>query len=184
KVNIIANLYNNENILPAWIREVERVIHILGPSKVCISIVENYSVDGTKDILHYWNSSLKSRGICSKVTIGYKESTTDRDKMQRIDRLSELRNVAFDQIINKNVTTIFLNDIIFVAEDMLTLLLDLYYSDIDVSCAMDYNGVGLYDVWVTRSIQKKVVSPIYPYFTDHESVKNLTNGFPVDVYSC
>ena len=44
---LAANLYNNEEILPNMIQEITELAHLLGPSRLHVSIYENGSTDRT-----------------------------------------------------------------------------------------------------------------------------------------
>lgn len=181
---IAANLYNNENILPTWIYEINRFIDYTGKENIYISIVENKSTDKTKKILSKWKSDLDKKGVNNNIKIGFKENIK-KENDERITYLSFLRNeVLSDLYKNNNFTKIiFLNDILFVAEDIINIV-STNQENYDMVCAFDYEGIGLYDIWVSRDINGKVLSPLYPYFQDNKSINLLNKMEPIPVYTC
>jgi hypothetical protein len=184
KYYIAANLYNNEQILSTWTYEINRFIDYIGKENIYISIVENNSIDKTKEILLKWKSDLDKKGVKNNIKIGFKENII-KEKDERITYLSFLRNeVLSDLYKNHNFTKIiFLNDILFVAEDIINII-STKQDNYDMVCAFDYEGIGLYDIWVSRDINGKVLSPLYPYFQDNKSINLLNKMEPIPVYTC
>ncbi|KAI8381191.1 cryptococcal mannosyltransferase 1-domain-containing protein [Radiomyces spectabilis] len=180
---IAANLFNSEDILPHWIAEVNQLINWIGPQKVYISIYENGSTDGTKAMLRDFDSQLEKDHVPHWIVVDAAAKT----KQRRIPVLANLRNRALWPIGNITTThfdkIVFLNDIIFTAKDVITLL-DTNQGNYDAACGMDFFG-EFYDLFATRDIHGHWLgSGNYPYFVDKTSQQLLRNNRPIPVYSC
>lgn len=210
RVFVTALLKNNEDILKAgWSDAVVGLARALGPNNVWVSIHESGSVDGTKKELRELQSRLTALGAQHEINMAdigediHKMIIEDgpgwiswkgRRMIRRIPWLAELRNMnlgALTALTARNVTfdkILFLNDIIFTADDALDLLLtrDGEYA---AACGFDYSRsyptATFYDQFATRDSNGKPVETLYhPYFADGESREVLQKGLPVPVKSC
>ncbi|ETW83402.1 glycosyltransferase family 69 protein, partial [Heterobasidion irregulare TC 32-1] len=57
--------------------------------------------------------------------------------------------------------------------------------EFDIACALDFDGIGLYDIWVTHDACGLPTKEIWPYFsTDDVAIDNLRKDLPIEVSSC
>ena len=78
---------------------------------------------------------------------------------------------------------LFFNDIYFSYQDIVKLI-DTNRMDYDLACALDFQNLKLYDLWVLRDINGLVLNPWFPFFWDMPSFFKIVSGTPVQVYSC
>lgn len=186
KFLIVANLFNNEYILPNWIFQMKLLINYLGPKNIYVSIFENGdSNDTTITLLRDFESYLNNSKISNKIVT---TPQTSKGKKERIEYLKELRNLALDYIyeipnLNFNKTKIlFFNDIIFTYEDVIKLL-STNKGDYDVVCGMDFYE-SFYDTWVSIDLNGEELRHYYPFFMNKVAQDELINNGVVRVYSC
>lgn len=188
RVFIAANYHNNIRILDSHIREVERFIQLLQGygATVFLSVYENGSTDGTNGTLLSWKSRLEKTAIPHRILAMNDHPTLPkrRTMLTRIKYLAGVRNYALEPLkANQFDTVLFLNDILFRARDMITLMLT-NQMDYDAACAMDFNTVKFYDTWVARDVNGKIMSPYFPFVADAESQRLIRSKQPVPVRSC
>nr|CAG8487819.1 7779_t:CDS:2 [Entrophospora candida] len=185
KIFIAANFYNNEDILYDFNEQLLKLIQILKPENVYVSIFENGSKDKTKSLLYTLQSSLNLLGVANTIITDDNSKRYDR----RIPYMANLRN----QII-------YFNDILWSVSDILTLLETNNY-DYDAVCAMDYYWT-FYDTFATRELPLPFSyssepsslnvsdsypwppTSYYPYFYNPTVQQQIYNGEPVQVFSC
>lgn len=78
---------------------------------------------------------------------------------------------------------VFLNDILFRAADVVELVATNRGS-FDLACAMDFDGLKLYDEWVARDLAGQTLSPWYPFVREPVAQGRLRAGLPFRVFSC
>lgn len=66
---IALNLFNNDDILPQFRRELLRLAAALGPSNVFVSVFENGSTDDTREHLATLQGELTAAGVAHRVTM-------------------------------------------------------------------------------------------------------------------
>ena len=82
----------------------------------------------------------------------------------------------------QHTSVLFVNDVRTTAEDMLRLIGGK--NSYDMMCGTDFEGYGLYDLWVARDVHGQFLSEQYPYFQQFSSRHLMLNGMPVPMYSC
>ena len=70
--------------------------------------------------------------------------------------------------LNGGTKVLFFNDIYFSHYDVIELI-DTNKMNYDVVCALDFENLKIYDLWVIRDIIGLVLHPMYPYFWDLDS---------------
>ena len=78
---------------------------------------------------------------------------------------------------------VFLNDILFRAADVVELVATNRGS-FDLACAMDFDGLKLYDEWVARDLAGQTLSPWYPFVREPVAQARIRAGLPFRVFSC
>ncbi|MES1907106.1 MAG: hypothetical protein MHM6MM_000287 [Cercozoa sp. M6MM] len=81
-----------------------------------------------------------------------------------------------------NVKVVFLNDIVFDAADIVSLV-GTNNGKYDAACAMDFFG-AFYDTWVTRDLNGDVLSGYHPYVAETNAQAKAKKYEPFQVYSC
>ncbi|KAF3315728.1 hypothetical protein TWF173_003295 [Orbilia oligospora] len=213
KVYIAANHWISGKILkPYWINGLLMLIQQLGPENVFVSIYENGSWDETPAMLRELDRELERMGVERRVLIeaithreqvaevvaqgddkpGWVMTSRGMKELRRIPMLAKLRNRLlepleelqrqgkgnFDRIL-------FMNDVVFTAEDVITLLRtrDGNYS---AACSVDFNKPQYYyDTFALRDIYgQEAASQRFPFFASGESRNAMMRGDPVPVQSC
>ncbi|TPX45146.1 hypothetical protein SeMB42_g01591 [Synchytrium endobioticum] len=162
---------------------------------VFISLYESDSDDGTARLAQTWTTALSLLGIPHKiVTNGVKRNHVPH----RIEFLAEVRNRVLDPLQELWATgerfdrVVFLNDVIFCAEDIVELVYQSMMQNASIACGLDYDIAnkigepGFYDTWVARDINglefKK--HPWDFFVPDMESAAKLATGLPFQVQCC
>jgi hypothetical protein len=83
----------------------------------------------------------------------------------------------------RGVTVLFLNDVLLYAADALELLAT-GGGGYDLACALDFEGLKLYDTWVLRDLSGATASDWHPFFREAGARAALAAGAPARVYSC
>lgn len=190
KVFIASNLYNNEEILPAYTSSLKKLIHHLGPDNVYVSIYESHSTDHTKSMLAQLDSDLAQMRVSRRIlsddrAVRMNKSSAVQD---RIEFLANVRNIAMQPLLDttsahKFSHVLWINDIVFTAQDALQLL-RTNNARYDQACAMDFIGNGFYDTWVTRDAQGDTLKRTWPYFKRTQDITAMRDGAPFEVNSC
>lgn len=184
---IAGNLYNNGDILPHYISQVDTFINLVGPENVFVSIVEDHSIDTTVELLLAWQRDLQARQVRHRVLTSF--NMPNPASVDRIQKLAYLRNAALQPYFQLNLPlppnskVIFLNDILFFSQDLVTLI-NTDQGNYDIACGTDYDGIGMYDTWVLRDILGQFTSSVYPIFTRSSDQAKWLRLEPVEVYSC
>ncbi|KAJ3039909.1 capsular associated protein [Rhizophlyctis rosea] len=168
---IALNLHNSAHLAPGIFTQLLRLMHHLGPQNVFISIFESASTDRTGELLHLFDAILTIFSVPHNITMG---TSPPRESTNRIVRLAEIRNNALATLYaetNKQKWShvLFINDIVFCAEDALELIHQGVGQDADITCGLDYQWPwylrqqGLppvfYDMWVSRNIEGAPFQP-------------------------
>jgi len=172
---IAANLYNSAKVLPSWTKNMKLIIKHIGPSNIFISIYESNSQDGTQEMLRKFKEELVELGVGNEVVT--KEGTRGQwvNSSARITYMAGIRNklleplrVMGDQDGRSFEKVVFFNDVYFDWSAPLPLpvllgrgtnprigsivhLLKTKDGDYDLACALDFDGVGMYDTCVFAS---------------------------------
>jgi hypothetical protein len=126
----------------------------------------------------------------------------------RISYMAKIRNQLIKPLVSgeklfidaeeeqdQPVLVVFLNDVIFSYDQILRLIdtkissgLEHYSNDLpfqyDAVCALDFSGMSMYDTWVARDINGKILSSEYPFFADQYSRARVRMNQAVPVFSC
>lgn len=199
----VANMYNNEEVLPNWINEFMELANILGTENVFLSIFENDSRDSTSDLLGEFRNLLEQSNIKNKIVTSKGEFI--RGNQERITYLTKIRNqglVPLDDMIsdesygttegdvtfrhsfmnNKFSKLVFMNDIYFKAIDIIHLLATAGM-EYDIACGLDFYTL-FYDHYATRDMNGDWFSDYYPFVRHIPSQELARRGQPFTVYSC
>ncbi|KAJ1032379.1 hypothetical protein NDA16_000406 [Ustilago loliicola] len=190
KLFIASNLYNNQEILPTYTSSLKKLIHHLGPDNVFVSIYESHSIDHTKPMLAQLDSDLAQMHVPRRIlsdnrAVRMNKSSSVQD---RIEFLANIRNVAMQPLADNNSAekyshVLWINDIVFTAQDALKLL-RTNNARYDQVCATDFIGNGFYDTWVTRDAEGETLKRTWPYFKRNQDVEAMREGRPFEVNSC
>jgi hypothetical protein len=186
KFYIVANLFNNENILNDWTSEMMKLINYLGPENTYVSIFENGdSTDNTPHLLKQFEDDLNKIGVVNKIIT---DKYVVKGKYERIVFLSMLRNQAMHflyEIPNLDLDKtkiLFFNDIIFTYEDVIRLL-NTNDQDYTLTCGLDFYE-SFYDTWVSWGVDGDTFRRYYPYFANRIGQNRLIDGEDIRVFSC
>ncbi|KAK9459864.1 cryptococcal mannosyltransferase 1-domain-containing protein [Lipomyces oligophaga] len=200
---IAANFFNNEQILPNWIREIIKLIDVLGENNVFVSISENDSVDATASHIYQLTRYLSHH----KIPYAFNVTTATRpfpnhnpwlDTTHRIDYMTAVRNTVFDPLAELSTTplgerisrVIFLNDVLYHHTDVLRLLHDVRsnpetsLTPTVMACGLDMETATLYDQWALRDKCGRSVNGMYPYFKSPLDRQAVARGDIVEVGTC
>lgn len=157
---------------------------------VFVSIVESYSTDGTPILLDAFASSLARAGVQHKIVL---RDTSVRRPVKilsnnaRVEFLAATRNIALEPLralpsfVSGRI--LFSNDVWVSAESVIELLRtrDGQY---DMACGLDFDGIGLYDVWVMRDRLGGLVSSLWPYIIEDAGRIDIENDRAASVFTC
>jgi hypothetical protein len=145
----IASMHFNDAVLldSHWNREVLRLVDTLGPQNVFFSSYESGSWDETKELLHWLDRELGSKGVPRHIVIsdrthedeinavgegeggghreGWIETPQGTTAVRRIPFLARLRNKTLQDLLElseqgiKFDKVLFLNDVVFTVSRML-----------------------------------------------------------------
>ncbi|KAI7971159.1 hypothetical protein EIK77_003086 [Talaromyces pinophilus] len=184
-VFIAASIYDPGGKLAGkdWGQAVIRLIELLGPDNVFLSLYENDPDPGADASLN----ALRNRVPCNNSIVSEHLPVEDLphirlpsgdNVIKRIAYLAEVRNRALEPIKTNTSTQfdklLFLNDVIF---DPIEAIQLLFSTNIDensgraqysAACAVDFiNPFKFYDTFATRDLEGFGIGvPLYPWFTD------------------
>ncbi|KAF2475996.1 polysaccharide export protein [Lindgomyces ingoldianus] len=203
--------WNNEKILRShWNRAVVDLVKYLGAENTYVAVLESGSWDDSKGALRDLEADLLGMQVPN--TIVLEESThedemsripppdkhgwmwTARKKMElrRIPYLANLRNRVMDMMPRANDTdprpftkVLWLNDVVFTVDDVLTLL-STNSGHYAAACALDFSKPPLYyDTFALRDISgAQPVTQTWPYFLASASRAAIVSDQAVLVQSC
>ena len=186
KYYICSVLFNIEPIAFDWISQMKLLINYLGKENIIVSILENGdSTDNTRKYLSEFRDYLNNEKILNSIIT---ERIIFRNKKERIEFLSELRDLSMDylyKIKNLNFTNtkiIFFNDIIFRYSDIIKLL-STNNGEYDTACAMDFYE-GFYDTWASQLNNGIYFGRMFPYLRNPEAQEAILNGEVIRTFSC
>lgn len=211
KVFIASIHRNNAAILSShWTNAVLELIDHLGSENVYFSTYESGSIDNTKEQLSYLDTQLEARNVARTVVLDpidqlsevAREVTsyepgwieTGRGKtgweIRRIPYLANLRNKVLAPFYESEKgewdTILWLNDVVFTTEDILTLF-GTREEKWDAVCALDFahqRGRNYYDTFALRDLSGQEALKTWPFFIDDVSRAALKANEPVPVKSC
>ncbi|KAF7346766.1 hypothetical protein MSAN_01815100 [Mycena sanguinolenta] len=188
KIYIAAMFYNNEVVLPYWVREVTKLINYLGTENVFVSIVESNSEDKTANLLEEFDRALATMNVKRRIVTHDTSIVRPADMSTappRIEFLAAVRNLAMEPLVQHGGYTrvIFSNDIYIEAESIVELL-DTKGGDYDMACGLDLAYWGLYDQWVIRDRLGRLASTLWPYFLEDTGFRAVMADEPAPVFAC
>lgn len=168
---IAANFHNNEATVPGFVTETSKLARQFGPPSLFITVYESDSTDRTTELLHAARGQFTKNGIDHNITT---HGALVRGRRSRIDFLADARNELLKPLRamapdRKFDYVVFLNDILFVAEDVIKLLA----VGGDVSCGTDFIPIG-----DANAIYRPPVDEAYPIFYDAWVARTL-DGLPL-----
>ncbi|USW57367.1 Putative mannosyltransferase 1, CMT1 [Septoria linicola] len=182
KVFIAASLYdpNGDLVSDDWGHAVLRLVTILGPENVQLSLYENDADQRSKGKLWEFQARLACNHSIVEGTMNYEAlpHITMPDGTQRLKRmafLAEVRNRALAPLRTTETRfdkLLYLNDVIFSPADAANLLFSTNQDDSGraqyrAACAVDFdNPFKFYDTFATRDSEGFDMRAIfYPWFT-------------------
>ncbi|TGO16370.1 hypothetical protein BTUL_0029g00610 [Botrytis tulipae] len=215
RIFIASMHWNTELILRShWSAALLDLVRYYGVDNVYISIVESGSLDDTKGALKDLDMELGKLGVERSIELldithkdeveripnldeeGWIQTSRATRELRRIPYLAKLRNRVTDKLKKLADGTdgqkersfdkiLWLNDVIFTTEDIITLLAtrDGNYA---AACAIDFSKPPLfYDTFALRDIEgEKPIMQTWPFFLAAESRNAIKTHAPVPVKSC
>ncbi|EME84963.1 glycosyltransferase family 69 protein [Pseudocercospora fijiensis CIRAD86] len=189
KIYIAASLYDHEGevVSGQWGQSVLRLIKILGPENVFLSIYENDPDPGALAALDTFRTNItcQSAIVTERLDLAEFPHVSTPDGSQRLKRmqfLADVRNRALRPLEDEKSPAyntrfdklLYLNDVVFDPIDAANLLLN---TNVDEStgrasyratCAVDFiNPFKFYDTFATRDLEGYDMGvPFYPWFTN------------------
>ena len=188
KIFIAASLYDyhGELVSGFWGEAVQRLIHLLGPENVFLSVYENDPDDLAQVALDEFSKHLKCNAELNTDHLDLEAlphivNADEKQRLKRMTFLTEVRNRALLPLNDVNSTAygihfdkiLYLNDIVFDPVDAANLL---FSTNVDeesgktqyrAACAVDFiKPLKFYDTFATRDIEGYSMGvPIYPWFS-------------------
>ncbi|KAH6892933.1 cryptococcal mannosyltransferase 1-domain-containing protein [Thelonectria olida] len=210
RVYVASLHWNNERVLrDSWNRGILDLVQTLGPDNVFVSVLESGSWDGSKAALRELDQSLNALGASRSVKLdntthadeiafpplepgnGWIKTARGRIELRRIPFLARLRNASLQPLkdmAKQGITydyVLFLNDVVFNAADVLTLL-ETNSGDYAAACSLDFgNPPAFYDTFALRDINgNEHATQVWPYFRSFKSRQAMKRSEPVPVTAC
>ncbi|KAK8189939.1 cryptococcal mannosyltransferase 1-domain-containing protein, partial [Phyllosticta capitalensis] len=204
------HLHDEQLLRWHWNKALLALVESLGPENVHVSIYESNSLDNTKGALRELGDDLEKIGAKHTIELdettrpdtlragnpetdpGYVMTSRGEKELRRIPYLAKLRNKTLKPLedLEKDGQrfdkVVFLNDVVFKAEDVITLLAT-NSGKYAAACALDFKVAPLfYDTFALRDADgHEPLSISFPYFRSATSRRALTSGNPVvPVSSC
>ncbi|KAJ3034848.1 capsular associated protein, partial [Rhizophlyctis rosea] len=208
QIYIAINFHNNAPTLPETLSQLLRLTsHFHSRQNVFISIYESGSTDRTRALLRNLEAALSGLGIPHYI-VGDPSPPPSKSE-NRITKLARVRNAALQPLYEgtdgrvklrngkwtkKFDRIVFLNDVIWCAEDVMELLWQSFLQGGDITCGLDYNfaegetggELFFYDTWVSRTI---LGTPFYGgpwnHFTHHPpTTTRMLRNLPFQAQCC
>lgn len=183
KVFIAASIFDKSGDLAGghWGENVVKLIHLLGPENVYLSVYENDAGPEAKAALEELQKkvecehTLRFDDHLSLDEVRHVTLPDGSDRVKRLDYLAEVRNRALQPLDNAFVRydkLLYLNDVVFDPVDALQLLFSTHadangHAEYRAACAADFiNPIKYYDTFATRDFEGYGIGlPFYPFFT-------------------
>ncbi|PSN71007.1 hypothetical protein BS50DRAFT_546043 [Corynespora cassiicola Philippines] len=205
----IASLQHNSgpNLRYNWNGALLNLINALGEDNVYVSIHESDSGDSTKDALKELDQQLDILEVPRTITLsnethedaisepdqsdGWVDTARGRKERRRIPYLAHLRNLSLQPMFDMAASgemfdrILFLNAIVFSAEDVLRLL-NTNNGEYAAACSLDFaEAPHVFDSFALReSDGQQIFSREWPYFRSHDSRRAVQANEPTPVKSC
>lgn len=208
RIFIASQHWNDARLLQErWNDALVALVQELGTENVFVSIYESGSYDTTKDVLRDLDTRLEGLQVKRSIQLsevshadeiaqqptehGWIKTPDGETRMRRIPFLATVRNRVFEPLERLAAegehfdTILFLNDVIFTAEDVLRLL-DTNGGQYAAACSIDFaRPPQFYDTFALRdSSGHEAVMQTWPYFRSHISRHAAERFLPVPVASC
>ncbi|PVI03339.1 glycosyltransferase family 69 protein [Periconia macrospinosa] len=211
RIFIAANHWNSAPLLRShWNAALLALVKELGIGNVYVSIYESGSWDDTKDVLRELDAALGELGVDREITMeevshadeisrktrgeGWIEVPGSEGEMalRRIPFLARQRNRLVEALrkVSREKggsfdTVLFLNDVVFTPQDVLTLL-NTNNGSYSAACSLDFAQFPLfYDTFALRDSEgHQAVMQTWPYFRSSASRHAAQRLQPVPVTSC
>ncbi|PQE28264.1 polysaccharide export protein [Rutstroemia sp. NJR-2017a WRK4] len=215
RIFIASMHWNNEKIIRShWGAAVLDLVRHFGVENVYISIVESGSWDDTKGALRELDEELGKLGVERSIELsntthtdqvtrvpkeneeGWIWTSRGKKEMRRIPYLAKVRNRVMEKLKYLEERTdgqekrsfdkvLWLNDVIFTTEDVVTLL-STREGNYAAACAVDFaKPPAFYDTFALRDISgEKPVTETWPFFLAAISRNTMKSSSPVPVKSC
>ncbi|KAL6694867.1 glycosyltransferase family 69 protein [Trichoderma pleuroticola] len=211
RIYIASMHWNNAKVLKEyWNDAVIQLTETFGADNVFVSVFESGSWDDSKEALRELDSELERRNVPRRVEVsdtthydeiskaekdrgeGWIDTARGKRELRRIPYLAKLRNKTIQDLVElskKGITfdkVLFLNDVVFTVEDVLTLL-DTNHGNYAAACSLDFAKPPLYyDTFALRDIEGRAHNmQTWPYFEARDSRNALVNHMDaVPVTSC
>ncbi|KAH8688674.1 cryptococcal mannosyltransferase 1-domain-containing protein [Phaeosphaeriaceae sp. PMI808] len=208
RVYIASLHWNNERILRShWNDAVVALANSLGRDNVFVTVYESGSWDNSKAALRELDMALEAHKIRRNITLsetthldeisavnkgpGWVDTPRGRRELRRIPYLSRLRNWTLEPLQElvrqgeKFDKILFLNDVIFSAEDVFRLL-STNNGDFAAACSLDFSRPPqFYDTFALRDAEgHETLMQTWPYFRARESRRAILANLPAPVASC
>lgn len=210
RIYIAGLLHNNGDILYKYSRELLRLVHAVDKTKVHVSLHESGSSDDSASLLVSLRDELNRIGIPNTIMTSlaenrqkFEESHDSWQHTSRITFLAYLRNEALAPMFSSGVKydrVLYLNDVLFCAEDAAQLILDNSHmtSGFDIYSEeqrMTNHLLHVYDIWVMRDLDGGApfaneltaktghmrVSTDPPFFESSDTQSKIDKGQPFEV---
>ncbi|KAF2836664.1 glycosyltransferase family 69 protein [Patellaria atrata CBS 101060] len=185
KIFIAASLYEKEGSLVegAWGKALEKLVELIGPANVYVSIYEDNADDITVAALRSLDERLQCNSSIGSEKLSYNELPhfklpNGKERLKRITFLAEVRNRALRPLDESSQLPhfdklLYLNDVIFDPIDAIQLLFSTNvdgegHAQYRAACAVDFiNPFKFYDTFATRDLEGYGMGvPFYPWFSD------------------
>lgn len=211
KVFIASIHRNNAPILSShWSEAVLKLVDHLGPNNVYFSTYESGSLDDTKERLAWLEKQLALKNVKRTVILDPIDQLAEVGRqvtqyesgwiftgrgstgweIRRIPYLANLRNKVMQPFYESEIFEydyiLWLNDVVFTTEDVLTLL-GTRDGKFDAACALDFadrKGQRYYDTFALRDAGGEEALRTWPFFIDGMSRAAVKANEPVPVKSC
>ncbi|TKA80986.1 hypothetical protein B0A49_01046 [Cryomyces minteri] len=188
KVFIAASIYDKNGGLTGglWGQAVLRLVNILGPENVFLSIYENDPDPLAATSLKELGRNVRSNSSVIAEHVALDEIPhitlpTGGQRLKRIEFLADVRNRALRPLDNASSSAyhtrfdklLYLNDVIFDPIDAANLLFSTNvdstgHTQYRAACAVDFgNAFKFYDTFATRDLEGHSMGiPFFPWFTN------------------
>ncbi|KAL2831241.1 cryptococcal mannosyltransferase 1-domain-containing protein [Aspergillus cavernicola] len=207
RIYIASIFWSNEQTLSShWNEAVVELANVFGPDNIFVSVYESGSNDGTKDHLRELDRVLDTIGVQRNIALSdvahqdevsmtpidndWSDHPPGEKEFRRTYYLSRLRNMSLRPLHDlRDIGTLFdrvlfLSDVIFTSQDVLSLL-NTNYGTYAAACSFDILAPRLYDTSALRDADgHERVMQEWPYFRSSRSRNAMKSMLPVPVKSC
>ncbi|KAH7493576.1 hypothetical protein FOMA001_g1010 [Fusarium oxysporum f. sp. matthiolae] len=188
RIYIASMHFNNERVIrDHWGPAVIELAKLFGRENVFVSVYESGSWDKTKRELHHMDQELERLGVPHRVEMS---DVTHKDEIENPNKGEGWIDTPRGKHLSKKGEhfdkVLFLNDVVFTADDVLKLL-GTNGGDYAAACSLDFSKPPqYYDTFALRDTNGQAhAMPTWPYFKGSVSRNALVNHLDaVPVASC